>query len=54
MPYLIRAACLTDQRGPGNWQLLHQQAARCRRLRVPITFIAVMMQSNFDQLAQPQ
>jgi len=39
------------QRGPGNWQLLHDQAARCRRLGVPVTFIAVMMQSNFDRLA---
>jgi radical SAM protein with 4Fe4S-binding SPASM domain len=40
-----------DQRGPGNWRLLHGQAARCRRLGVPVTFIAVMMQSNFDRLA---
>src|SRR5262245_18913268 len=39
------------QRGPGNWSLLHEQAARCRRLGVPVTFIAVMMQSNFDRLA---
>ena len=40
-----------DQRGPGNWQLLHEQASRCRRLGVPVTFIAVMMRSNFDRLA---
>jgi radical SAM protein with 4Fe4S-binding SPASM domain len=40
-----------NQRGPGNWQLLHEQAARCRRLGVPVTFIAVMMPSNFDRLA---
>jgi len=40
-----------SQRGPGNWQLLHEQASRCRRLGVPVTFIAVMMQSNFDRLA---
>jgi radical SAM protein with 4Fe4S-binding SPASM domain len=40
------------QRGSGNWQLLHEQAARCRRLGVPVTFIAVMMQSNFDRLAE--
>jgi radical SAM protein with 4Fe4S-binding SPASM domain len=40
-----------SQRGPGNWQLLHEQAARCRRLGVPVTFIAVMMPSNFDRLA---
>jgi hypothetical protein len=30
------------QREPGNWDLLHEQAARCRRLGVPVTFIAVM------------
>lgn len=39
------------QRGPGNWRLVHEQAARCRRLGVPVTFIAVMMRSNFDRLA---
>jgi len=39
------------QRGSGNWRLLHEQAARCRRLGVPVTFIAVMMRSNFDRLA---
>jgi radical SAM protein with 4Fe4S-binding SPASM domain len=40
------------QRGPGNWDLLHEQAARCRRLGVPVTFIAVMMRTNFDRLSQ--
>ncbi len=40
-----------NQRGAGNWRLLHEQAERCRRLGVPVTFIAVMMQSNFDRLA---
>ena len=40
------------QRGDGNWDLLHEQAARCRRLGVPVTFIAVMMQTNFDRLAE--
>jgi radical SAM protein with 4Fe4S-binding SPASM domain len=39
------------QRGPGNWRLIHEQAARCRRLGIPVTFIAVMMRSNFDRLA---
>jgi len=39
------------QRGPGNWRLLHEQAERCRRLGVPVTFIAVMMRSNFNRLA---
>lgn len=40
------------QRGAGNWDLLHEQAARCRKLGVPVTFIAVMMQTNFDRLAE--
>lgn len=39
------------QRGPGNWKLIHQQAERCRRLGVPVTFIAVMMKSNYSRLA---
>lgn len=39
------------QRGSGNWRLLHEQAARCRALGVPVTFIAVMMRANFDRLA---
>src|SRR5499425_3749850 len=40
------------QRGPGNWRLIHEQAARCRGLGVSVTFIAVMMRSNFDRLAE--
>src|SRR5258707_13666058 len=40
-----------QQRGPGNWSLIHQQAARCRDLGVSVTFIAVIMRSNFDRLA---
>lgn len=40
-----------NQRGAGNWRLLHEQAGRCRKLGVPVTFIAVMMRSNFDRLA---
>jgi radical SAM protein with 4Fe4S-binding SPASM domain len=39
------------QRGPGNWGLVHQQAERCRKLGVPVTFIAVMMKSNYLRLA---
>src|SRR6202021_3379241 len=35
------------QRGSGNWALIHEQAARCVRLGVPVTFIAVMMKSNY-------
>lgn len=41
-----------EQRGPGNWALIHQQADRCVRLGVPVTFIAVMMKSNYRRLAE--
>lgn len=40
-----------NQRGPGNWELVHQQAERCVRLGVPVTMIAVMMKSNYLRLA---
>ncbi len=40
-----------NQRGDGNWRLLHEQAARCRSLGIPVTFIAVMMRSNYTRLA---
>ena len=40
------------QRGPGNWELIHQQAERCVRLGVPVTIIAVMMKPNFLRLAE--
>jgi radical SAM protein with 4Fe4S-binding SPASM domain len=39
------------QRGPGNWELIHQQAERCVRLGVPVTIIAVMMKPNYLRLA---
>src|SRR5579872_1952050 len=39
------------QRGPGNWALIHQQAARCAGLGVPVTIVAVMMKSNSLRLA---
>lgn len=39
------------QRGAGNWALIHQQAARCRKLGVPVTVIAVMMKANYRGLA---
>jgi radical SAM protein with 4Fe4S-binding SPASM domain len=39
------------QRGPGNWELIHQQAQRCVRLGVPVTIIAVMMKPNYLRLA---
>jgi radical SAM protein with 4Fe4S-binding SPASM domain len=39
------------QREAGNWELIHQQADRCVRLRIPVTIIAVMMKSNYLRLA---
>jgi radical SAM protein with 4Fe4S-binding SPASM domain len=39
------------QRGTGNWALIHQQAERCVRLRVPVTIVAVMMKANYLRLA---
>jgi len=39
------------QRGDGNWELIHQQAERCLKLRIPVTIIAVMMKSNYLRLA---
>jgi radical SAM protein with 4Fe4S-binding SPASM domain len=39
------------QRGPGNWDLIHQQAQRCLNLGVPVTIVAVMMKSNYLRLA---
>ena len=38
------------QRGAGNWELIHQQAARCVGLGVPVTIVAVMMKSNYLRL----
>jgi radical SAM protein with 4Fe4S-binding SPASM domain len=40
------------QRGPGNWQLIHQQAERCVRLGLPVTIVAVMMKSNYLRLPE--
>ena len=40
------------QRGLGNWVLIHQQAARCLKLGMPVTIIAVMMKSNYRRLAE--
>src|SRR5579859_5139048 len=40
------------QRGSGHWALIHEQAARCVRLGIPVTFIAVMMKSNYRRLAE--
>src|SRR5579864_180657 len=39
------------QRGPGNWELIHQQAERCGRFGIPVTIIAVMMKPNYLRLA---
>lgn len=40
------------QRGAGNWELIHKQAARCVRLGTPVTFISVMMKANYLRLAE--
>jgi radical SAM protein with 4Fe4S-binding SPASM domain len=40
------------QRGEGNWELIQQQAARCVRLDVPVTIIAVMMKANYLRLTE--
>jgi radical SAM protein with 4Fe4S-binding SPASM domain len=40
------------QRGPGNWALIHEQAARCGKLGLPVTIVAVMMKSNYLRLAE--
>src|SRR3954453_14246133 len=40
------------QRGAGNWDLVHAQAERCRRLGVPVTIVAVMMRTNFRRLTE--
>jgi radical SAM protein with 4Fe4S-binding SPASM domain len=40
------------QRGAGNWDLIQDQARRCRELGVGVTIIAVMMRSNYDRLAE--
>jgi radical SAM protein with 4Fe4S-binding SPASM domain len=41
-----------EERGAGNWGLIHEQAKRCRRLGVPVTIISVMMKSNYLRLAE--
>jgi radical SAM protein with 4Fe4S-binding SPASM domain len=38
------------QRGEGNWDLVMAQAKRCRSLGVGVSFIAVMMRTNYDRL----
>jgi radical SAM protein with 4Fe4S-binding SPASM domain len=39
-------------RGPGNWRLVFEQTARAQRLGVAVTFVAVMMRTNYDRLAE--
>src|SRR5437870_788494 len=40
------------QRGAGNWNLIHEQAARCRQLGIPVTITAVMMKPNYLRLGE--
>ena len=39
-------------RGPGNWRLIFDQTARAQRLGIAVTFVAVMMRTNYDRLAE--
>ncbi len=41
-----------EQRGAGNWDLIQQQARRCRELGVGVTIIAVMMRGNYQRLGE--
>lgn len=41
-----------NQRGAGNWKLIHEQAERCVRLGVPVTIASVMMKSNYLKLSE--
>jgi radical SAM protein with 4Fe4S-binding SPASM domain len=38
-------------RGPGNWRLVFEQTARAHKVGVAVTFIAVMMRTNYDRLS---
>jgi radical SAM protein with 4Fe4S-binding SPASM domain len=40
------------QRGMGNWELIHEQAARSVKLGVPVTVVAVMMKPNYLRLLE--
>lgn len=40
------------QRGSGNWALVHEQALRCVRLGIQVTFISVMMKANYSRLTE--
>lgn len=39
-------------RGAGNWDLIENQAARCVKLGIKITFTAVMMRTNYTRLGE--
>ena len=39
-------------RGLGNWRLVLDQTGRALRLGIPVTIIAVMMQTNYDKLPE--
>ena len=42
------------QRGAGNWRLIHQQAARCRGLGVPVTFMLIPEATHGAMGPQPE
>lgn len=39
-------------RGSGNWRLIFDQTWRAQRLGIAVTFVAVMMRTNYDRLAE--
>lgn len=41
-----------NQRGAGNWKLIHEQAERCVSLGVPVTITSVMMKANYLKLSE--
>ncbi len=37
-------------RGPGNWDLVHRAMERCRQHGVPVSILATLMCTNYDQM----
>jgi MoaA/NifB/PqqE/SkfB family radical SAM enzyme len=43
----------TDEfRGPGAWEAASESVERCRRLGIPTSIAAVMMNTNFDKMGE--
>lgn len=41
-----------NQRGQGNWALVHQAIERCHRLGVQVSILSTLMCTNFDKMDQ--